>query len=401
MKLYYRAIDPEGKSISGLIDGKDVHDVAAYLRNHNLTPVKIIDANKKNFLGNFSLSRKPKLQDRIFFTRQLASMLTSGLTLMQSLEIVKNQTPNPKMSLVIQEIMKGVEGGDVFSATLQNHPDIFPPIYVALIKSSESSGLLDKVLLRLAENLEKQEKLQKTIKSALMYPFIVIIVMVLVVGVMMIFVLPQLTDLYKNMNINLPWSTKIILGLSGLVGQVWYLAVAAIVIGGYFFRKWYKDELGRKMIDRLMLKIPIFGKIVKNTMLAEFTRTLGLLIGAGTLVVDSLLKSSEVVGNVLYKEAIILVSKRVEKGITMGDAMGASTLFPPMVVEMVRIGEQTGKLDESLLRSSEYFEREVDQLVKNLTTLMEPIIIVFLAIGVGFLIFSIITPIYGLISSIQ
>lgn len=401
MKLYYRAIDPEGKSISGLIDGKDVHDVATYLRNHNLTPIKIIDANKKNFFGNFSLSRKPKLQDRIFFTRQLASMLTSGLTLMQSLEIVKNQTPNPKMSLVIQEIMKGVEGGDVFSATLQKHPELFPPIYIALIKSAESSGLLDKVLLRLAENLEKQDKLQRTIRSALMYPLIVIIVMVIVVVVMMVFVLPQLTELYKNININLPLSTKIILGISGFAAKVWYLVVIAIVAAGYFFRRWYKDEIARKVIDRLVLRIPVFGKIIRNTMLAEFTRTLGLLIGAGTLVVESLLKSSDVVGNVLYKEAIILVSKRVEKGITMGDAMGASTLFPPMIVEMVRIGEQTGKLDESLIRSSEYFEREVDQLVKNLTTLMEPIIIVFLAIGVGFLIFSIITPIYGLISAIQ
>lgn len=401
MKLYYRAIDSDGKPVSGLIDGKDIHGVAAYLRNHHLTPVKIIEANNKGFMGRLSFARKPKLQDRIFFTRQLASMLTSGLTLMQSLEIVKNQTPNPSMSAVIQEIMKGVEGGDVFSATLQKHPEIFPPIYVALIKSSESSGLLDKVLLRLAENLEKQDKLQKTIRSALMYPFIVIIVMILVVIVMMLFVLPQLTELYKNINITLPLSTKIILAISDFFGKIWYLGIIVIAVCVYLFRRWYRDEVGRKIIDGLVLRVPIFGKLIKNTMLAEFTRTLGLLIGAGTLVVDSLLKSSEVVGNVLYKEAIILVSKRVEKGITMGDAMNATTLFPPMVVEMVKIGEQTGKLDESLLRSSEYFEREVDQLVKNLTTLMEPIIIVFLAVGVGFLIFSIITPIYGLISSIQ
>jgi type IV pilus assembly protein PilC len=401
MKLYYRAIDSDGKPVSGLIDGKDVHGVAAYLRNHHLTPIKIIEANNKGFMGRLSFARRPKLQDRIFFTRQLASMLTSGLTLMQSLEIVKNQTPNPSMSVVIQEIMKGVEGGDVFSTTLQKHPEIFPPIYVALIKSSESSGLLDKVLLRLAENLEKQDKLQKTIRSALMYPFIVIIVMILVVIVMMLFVLPQLTELYKNINITLPLSTKIILAISDFFGKIWYLGIIVIAVCVYLFRRWYRDEVGRKIIDGLVLRVPIFGKLIKNTMLAEFTRTLGLLIGAGTLVVDSLLKSSEVVGNVLYKEAIILVSKRVEKGITMGDAMNATTLFPPMVVEMVKIGEQTGKLDESLLRSSEYFEREVDQLVKNLTTLMEPIIIVFLAVGVGFLIFSIITPIYGLISSIQ
>lgn len=400
MKLYYRAIDPDGKSITGLIDGKDMRDVAAYLRNHNLVPIKITQADKKSILGTISI-KKPKLAERVFFTRQLASMLTSGLTLMQALEIVKNQIPNAVMVEAIQEIMVGVESGNVFSTMLQKYPNLFPPIYVALIKTSESSGLLDKVLLRLAENLEKQDKLQKTIKGAMTYPIIVTVVMVLVMVVMMVFVLPQLTDLYENMSVELPPSTQFVMSISEFLKQIWYV-IAAVIIGViYFIRRSYKQETGRKIIDGLLLKLPVFGKLIKMTMLAEFTRTLGLLIGAGTLVVDSLVKSSEVVGNVLYRDAIMLVSKRVEKGITMGDAMGATPLFPPMVVELVRIGEQTGKLDEALIHSSEYFEREVDEMVKNLTTLMEPIIIVFLAIGVGFLIFSIVTPIYGIISSIQ
>ncbi len=400
MKLYYRAIDPDGKSITGLIDGKDERDVAAYLRTHNLVPLKITRADKKSPLKMFS-SKQPKLAERVFFTRQLASMLTSGLTLMQALEIVKNQTQNAVMADAIQEIMVGVESGNIFSSMLQKYPNLFPPIYVALIKTAESSGLLDKVLLRLAENLEKQDKLQRTIKGALTYPIIVIVVMILVMLVMMIFVLPQLTGLYENMSVELPASTQFVLSLSDFFRKVWYLIVGAILAGIYFIRRSYKQENGRKIIDGLLLKLPVFGKLIKMTMLAEFTRTLGLLIGAGTLVVDSLVKSSEVVGNVLYRDAILLVSKRVEKGITMGDAMGATPLFPPMVVELVRIGEQTGKLDEALIHSSEYFEREVDEMVKNLTTLMEPIIIVFLAIGVGFLIFSIVTPIYGIISSIQ
>lgn len=400
MKLYYRAVDPEGKAITGLIDAKDVREVAYYLRSHNMVPIKITPT-MKGIAMPIPFFKKPKLKDRIFFTNQLASMLTSGLTLMQALAIIKNQFQNPVMQDVVSDIITGVEGGKVFSSTLVKYPDLFPPIYVALIRTAETTGLLDKVLLRLSESLEKQDKLQRTIKGALLYPMIVIIIMIVVFIIMMIFVVPQLKSLYESLNVPLPLSTTIVLGISDAIIKFWYLFLIVLFGIVYLYRKAYVSISGRRVLDTYILKIPVFGNLIKQTMLAEFTRTLGLLVGAGSLVVDSLVKSSEVVGNVIYKDAIVLISKRVEKGITMGDAMGASPLFPPMVVELVRIGEQTGKLDESLLRSSEYFEREVDQTVKNLTTLLEPIIIVILAIGVGFLIFSIITPIYGLISSIQ
>lgn len=401
MKFYYKAVDAEGKIVSGLINGKAEKEVASYLRGHDLVPIKIMHASKRGVFSRFAILKKPGLKDRIFFTRQLSSMLTSGLTLMQALDIVKNQTANPVMEENVQEVITSVQGGNVFSVALEKHPELFPPIYVALVRSSESSGLLDKALLRLAENLEKQDALRRKIRSALLYPVIVMTVMTLVIIVMMLFVIPQLTVLYESLNVELPLTTKIVLGISSFTGRVWYLFVGMVLAGGFFIRRWYRDESGRRIIDGYILKLPVFGKLIKETMLAEFTRTLGLMVGAGTLVVDALNKSSGVVSNILYKDAIILVSKRVEKGIAMGDAMGASPLFPSLVVEMVRIGEKTGKLDESLLRSSEYFEREVDQTVKNITTLIEPIVIVFLAVGVGFLIFSIITPIYGIISSIQ
>ncbi|HVF69967.1 MAG TPA: type II secretion system F family protein [Xanthomonadales bacterium] len=400
MKLYYKAVDSEGKKVSGLIDARDAREVATYLRGHKLTPIKIKSASSRGF-SRITLFSKPKLKDRIFFTRQISTMLSSGLTLMQSLAIVKNQISNPVMANVVNDVITSVESGKIFSESLQKHPDLFPPIYISLIRTAESSGLLDKVLLRLADNLEKQDKLERTIRSAILYPAVVIIIMVLVMIIMLIFVFPQLTSLYESINIPLPFSTKIVLGISGLLIHAWYLLIAAAIGGIYLFRRFYRQELGRRIVDGVVLKVPVFGKLLSQTMMAEFSRTLGLLIGAGSLVVDSLVKSSEVVGNILYKDAIVLLSKRVEKGITIGDAMSASPLFPPMVVEMVKIGEQTGKLEDSLLKSSEYFEQEVDQTVKNLSTIIEPVIIVVLAIGVGFLIFSIITPIYGLISSIQ
>jgi len=328
-------------------------------------------------------------------------MITSGLTLVQALNVLRNQTQNVAMQELVQSIISDIEDGSMLSKSLEKYPHAFSTIYVALIKTAESSGLLDKVLVRLADTLEKNDRLVRTIRGALLYPIIVVIMMILVMIVMMIFVVPQLTTLYGNLNLSLPIATVIVVGMSNFVTAYWYIVAALIVIISIYIRSWYHKPEGKKMFDTYILKLPIFGRLFQDSMMAEFARTLSILISSGSLVVESLLQSSDVVGNVLYKEAISTVAKRVEKGISMGDSMEASTLFPPMIVEMVKIGEQTGKLDSSLLKASEYFEREVEEKVKVMTTLMEPIIMVLLALGVGFLIIAIITPIYNLISNIS
>ncbi len=402
MKLYYKAITQDGKSVRGIIEAKDPNEAADYLKKRQMVPVKIAAGSQVNLeeLLPF-LKRKPKKSEVVFFTRQMASMLTSGLTLMQALDVLKDQVQDQKMSEVVQGIISSIEDGKQFSIALERYPDVFSGIYVALIRAAESSGLLDKVLLRLADNLEKEEKLKGTIRGALLYPIMVVLMMIAVVVIMMIFVIPQLSVLYQNLNIPLPLPTQIVVGASNFVVKAWWLIIGILVILLYYFRKWHKTEVGKRVVDTFILQLPIFGKLISESVMVEFTRTFGLLVSTGTLVVDSLIKSADVVGNVKYKSAILLVSKRVEKGIAIGDAMEASDIFPPIVVEMAKIGEQTGKLDESMSRVSEYYEREVEQTVKTLTTAMEPIIMIILAIGVGFLIISIITPIYSLISSIQ
>lgn len=401
MRLYYRAVTQDGKTIRGLIEARDIAEAASYLRKHQLVPVKIIAETKTGLSRFFPFLNRTKSSDVVFFTRQLASMITSGLTLIQALNILKNQMQSTAMAGVVQGIITDVEDGKMLSKALSKYPSSFSPIYIALVKTAESSGLLDKVLTRLAENLEKKEQLLHTIRSALLYPIIVVIMMILVMIVMMIFVIPQLTTLYGNLNLNLPLPTVIVIGISNFLIQYWYITIAIIAIVALYLRSWYHKPEGRRIVDTYLLKLPIFGKLFRESMMAEFTRTLSLLISSGSLVVDSLLKSGDVVGNVLYKDAIALVAKQVEKGIAIGDAMDASPLFPPMVVEMVKIGEQTGKLDDSLMKASEYFDREVDERVKVMTTLMEPVIMILLALGVGFLIIAIITPIYNLISNIS
>lgn len=401
MKLVYKAATKDGKIIQGLIEAKAPSEVAAYLRNREYHPIKIVPQDETNILRFMSLGKKVHQKDIIFFTRQLSSMLTSGLTLMQALSILKNQVQNQQMKDVVSGVITSIEEGNSFSNAISKYPAAFSSIYIALVKAAEESGLLDKVLERLAENLEKQAKLRSTIRGALTYPAIVVVMMIGVMVLMIVFVIPNLTKFYQGLNVQLPLTTRIIMGIGSTFIYTWPFVLGGLIGGTYYFRKWYRTESGKMHVDSLMLKVPVFGRLFSETTMAEFTRTFGLLVGTGSLVVESLERSAGVVSNLPFQKAIESVAKRVEKGVAIGDAMSFSPLFPSIVVESVKIGEQTGKLDESLLRVSEYFEREVDQQVKTLTSALEPFIMVMLAGGVGFLIVSIITPIYGLISSIQ
>lgn len=402
MKLYYKAVTGKGESIEGLIEARDPSEAAAYLRSKELVPIKIIKKEKNKleellpFFGN-----KVKSSDIVNFTRQLSAMLSSGLTLLRSLEILKNQVGNQALVEIIDNIIRDIQEGSSFSRSIAKYPQVFSPVYVALIEASEGSGLLDKAFLRLADTLEKQQKLKNTVKSALTYPAIVVVMMIVVVFIMMIFVIPQISTLYESLNVSLPLPTLILIQISNFFVSFWIIPLVSLFIAGFAYNRWYKTVEGRLTIDSMLLKVPIFGNLTRRTILAEFSRTLGILLGSGTLVVEALDRVSNITGNIHYKNAIADVEKRVEKGVTIGDAMSVYYLFPPNLVELVKIGEQTGKLDETLIKASEYFENEVDQTVKTLSAAMEPIILVFLGVGVAFLVISILTPIYQITSSIK
>lgn len=401
MKLAYKAITSDGKVVKGEIEAKDQQEAVVYLRNRKLMPVIVRKTNTSQLLKYLPFLNKFNSFDLVFFTRQLSSMLLSGLSLIQALNVLRGQAANPFMAGVINNIVSEIEGGLPFSAAIAKYPEIFSPVYISLIKAAEISGLFDKVLLRLADNLEKSQKLRQSIRSALLYPTIIVIGMFGVAMVMTLFVIPQFSALYKSLNVPLPLTTKIVIGTSRFMINGWPFIFGFIILGIFAYRRWYKTEIGRLTMDSLTLKLPIFGKLIRESTLTEFTRTLGILVGAGTLIVESLQRAADTTANVLYKSAMVGVAQRVEKGLSMGDALSAYPVFPPILVQMAKIGDQTGKLDESLIRVSDYFEREVDQMVQTLTTLMEPFIIVMLGIGVAFLMVSVITPIYSLIGSIQ
>lgn len=397
MKLFYRAVSKDGKVVRGEIEAKDADTAAGYLRKHDLIPIKIAEQLNIPFLKSIPLGSRFSKSDLLFFTSQLSSMLSSGLTLMQALAVLRKQIKKQALQTVVEGIIIDIEEGSSFSQAIVKHPEAFSPIYVSLIKASETSGLLDKILVRLADTLEKQEKLRSEIKGALLYPVIVIIMMVVVVAILMIVVIPQLSSLYESLSVDLPITTKILVGMSKFTTQYWPFVIVAFPLVVYSIRRWYKTEAGKIIIDDLILRMPILGKLIRNTVLAEFSRTFGLLVGSGTLVVDALDQSASVVGNAIYEHDIHEAAKRVEKGVTVGNALEVSTHFPPLLVQLTKIGEQTGKIDENLMRASEYFEREAEVTVKTLTTVLEPILMVFLGVGVAFIIISIIVPIYTLI----
>lgn len=401
MRLRYKAVNDEGKVIRGSLESANPSDAAAYLHQRQLTPISIFPEEQNKYFKNLPFQNKVKTKDLILLTRQISSMLASGLTLIKSLEILKDQTPNTALRETLGGILVDLNEGTTFSDAISKYPEIFPPVYISLVKAGESSGLLDKIFLRLANNLEKQQKLKSKVKSALMYPAIIIVLMLVVISIMLIFVVPQLSKLYDSLGANLPAMTRIVLGVSGFVSKFWPIILGLIAIIFYGFVRWKNTPRGRDQLDKYKLKVPILGRIIKETILAEFSRTFGLLVGTGTLVVDALNQSAGVAGNTVYVTTIAEVSKRVEKGTPVGEAMSYYPVFPPLLVQLVKVGEETGKVDENLMKASDYFEEEVDNSVKALTTAMEPLIMIILGIGVGFLVFSVISPIYGLLSSIQ
>jgi type IV pilus assembly protein PilC len=399
MKLRYKAISQDGKKIRGFVEASQEKDAAFYLRQRNLIPVEIKEDKQADIMRKLPIGRV-KGKDLVLFTRQLSSMLTSGLTLIKALQILKDQVNNKILRETIGGCLLDLEEGKPFSQSISRYPEIFSPVYVSLVKAGEESGLLDKVFLRLATNLEKQQKLKNKVRGALIYPIIVIALMIIVTAILMIFVIPQLSTLYDGLGVELPFATKVVVGFSGFVGNVWPLILGFIIIAIYGFLRWKRTPRGREIYDRRILSLPLFGKIIKGSILTEISRTFGLLVGTGTLIVDALDQSAKVAGNKIYELAMLDVAKKVEKGVSIGEALEQHSIFPPLLVQLVKVGEETGKIDENLLKASEYFEEEVDQSVKTLTTAMEPIIMIVLGIGVGFLVFSVISPIYNLLSAI-
>ncbi len=393
----YKARDEKGRERTGIVDAISEEVAADLLKDYKLTVVSLNPRKEKLQLDKLlSIFGKVSAKEKVVFSRQLATMINAGLPIVQGLRILQEQVEKKQFKEVIFELANQVEGGSTFSSALAKYPKVFSNVYINLIKSGEVSGKLDEVLLRLAEQVEKDYDLQSKVKGAMYYPAFIIIALLLVGTVMIVFVIPQLESLFKEAGTELPFLTRMLLGLSKFIKNFWWLVIAVIITMIFGIKALIGTKEGRKFWDETKIRLPVFGPLSKKIYMARFTRTLATLIAGGLPILDALNITSDVIGNVVYKEGIDEAASQVESGVPMAAPLRRNKNFPIMVSQMISVGEQTGKVDEILNKLGDFFDNEVENMVKALSSLIEPILIIIMGIGVAILVLAIIMPIYNL-----
>jgi type IV pilus assembly protein PilC len=382
--------DRNGKQVRGEIRAGGEHQVQATLRRQGVMPTKI----KKRRMGS-GKSIKPK--DMAIFTRQLATMMKAGVPLLQSFDIVGRGNPNPSVTRLLNDIRTDVETGTSLSTAFRKYPLYFDNLYCNLVEAGESAGILDQLLDRLAVYMEKTEAMKSKIKSALMYPISVLVVAFVVTAVIMIFVVPAFKEVFANFGADLPGPTLAVIAISEVFVKYWWLIFGGIGGGFYFFMQaWRRNQKLQQFMDRLLLKMPIFGILVDKSCTARWTRTLSTMFAAGVPLVEALDSVGGAAGNWVYESATIKIQQEVSTGTALTTAMTNANLFPSMVLQMCAIGEESGSIDHMLGKAADFYESEVDDMVAGISSLMEPIIIVILGTVIGGIVVAMYLPIFKL-----
>ena len=382
--------DRNGKQVRGETRASGENQVQATLRRQGIFPTKI----KKR---RMRAGKRIKPKDLALFTRQLATMMKAGVPLLQSFDIVGRGNANPSVTKLLNDIRTDVETGTSLSAAFRKFPMYFDSLYCNLVEAGEAAGILEQLLDRLATYMEKTEAIKSKIKSALMYPAAVIVVAFVVVTIIMIFVIPSFKNVFSSFGADLPAPTLVVIAISEFFVKYWWLIFG--VIGGgvyFFFQAWKRNEKMQMFMDRLLLKVPIFGELVEKSVIARWTRTLSTMFAAGVPLVEALDSVGGASGNMLYAQATEKIQQEVSTGTSLTVAMGNANLFPIMVLQMCAIGEESGSLDHMLGKAADFYEQEVDDMVAGLSSLMEPIIIVFLGTIIGGIVVSMYLPIFKL-----
>ncbi len=392
-----------GKTAKGTIQKGELtatskEEVISHLRRQNIVPTNVSAKPKAAFSFGGSVTDK----DIVVFTRQFATMIDAGLPLVQALEILSKQTENKKLKQVITDVKADVEGGYTYADALKKHPRIFNDLYVNMVAAGESGGILDTILNRLAGYIEKSMKLKRQVKGAMIYPGVVVSVAVLVIWIIMVKVVPTFSKMFAQMGGVLPLPTRIVVNLSeflgGIGGVMVALGIIGLVIGVGFFRR---TEKGKLITDTILLKLPIVGMLLKKVAVSKFTRTLGTLVGSGVPILEGLDITAKTAGNKVIERAVLQVRKAVAEGKTIAEPLSQVKVFPPMVVQMIGVGESTGAIDTMLNKIADFYDEEVDAAVMALTSMLEPVIMVFLGGAIGFIVIAMYMPIFKLITLIK
>ena len=398
----YKVRDRGGKMLEGTLEAESTTLVANKLRQMGYVPINIEKAAGAGLKTEIQLfKKKPKLKDISVFSRQFATMINSGLSLLRSLYILSEQTDNEGLRDVIVEVRTDVEKGASLSQALSKHPKVFNKLYVSMVRSGEIGGVLDSVLLRLSDTIEKQVELRGKIKSAMTYPVAVLGLVLCIVAAMLLFIVPIFAGLYDDLGGTLPLPTRILLVISGILTKFMPIVVLIIAALVWAFRRWIKTESGRRAWDTFKLKIPILGPLVQKTAITRFCTTLSALLRSGVPILESLEIVSDTVSNTVMADAVKDVSTAVKGGESIHKPLQNHKVFPPMVVQMMAVGEETGALDEMLEKVGNFYEQEVEATVDALTSLLEPMLIVVLGGAVGGMVVSLYMPMFNIIKLVQ
>ncbi len=385
-----------GQTIAGEMEAATREAVVARLRSQQVIATAV--RAKPKAVSLLGLGGSVTEKDIVVFTRQFATMIDAGLPLVQCLEILASQQENKLFKKVLIEIRQSVEGGSTFAAALKQHPKVFSSLYANMVEAGEAGGILDTILNRLAQYMEKAMALKKKVKSAMIYPSTIISVALLVVTFLLIFVIPTFKSMFAGFGAALPLPTMVVLETSRIVIQYWYYGAGAIILTVVSLRYWYSTNVGRTAIDAFMLRTPVFGILIRKVAVAKFTRTLGTLISSGVAILDGLDITARTAGNKIVEMAVQKTRSSISEGKTIAEPLKASGVFPPMVVQMIAVGEQTGALDAMLGKIADFYDEEVDQAVANLTSLLEPMLMVFLGVVIGGVVIAMYLPIFKLVT---
>ncbi len=402
MKKYnYEARDSaSNKIVKSVVQADSENAAAKLLTAQGFVPLKIeLQDDKTNFFARFS--GRITTKDKVVFTRQLATLIGAGLPLAQSLRTVQEQTTNKRMQEIVQEIISDVEGGKSLSDSFAKHPEAFNKVYVALVSAGETSGTMDDSLKRLAAQQEKDAAMMSKIRGAMMYPSIVLVVIILVIGFMLFTVVPQVEGLYRDLNKELPLVTLVMIKTANFFSSLWWLVILAMIIGGYFLAQYLKTEQGIRTKDIFKLNVPLFKGMFRKMYMARFARTGQVLLRTGVPMLDMLRITADAVNNVIISESILRASDKVKGGKALSASLSNEDYFLVMVPQMIKIGEQSGKIDEMMGKTAQVYEDELDEEIHALSTAIEPVLMVFLAIVAGTMVSAILLPIYSLVGNIN
>jgi len=398
----YEAIDANGRTLRGTLEADSEQLLISRLHEQGLHVVKVEPQKARAALfSSLRKPKKPKLQAMVVFSRQFATMIDAGIPILRCLDILHSQTKDLALKNALDAVRKDVKAGTALNEALEKHPQVFSTLYVNMVRAAEVAGILDQILDRLATFLEKDLEVRQKVKSAMMYPVMVLIFSFLVLVAIFMFVLPKFKEIFDSMNVEMPATTQFLFAASDFVVGYWWALAGAVVGGLIALRRYIRTPKGRYQYDYLKLKVPLIGELVLKLAVARFARTFGTLVASGVPLMRTLEIVGETSGNAVLATAIEGTRSSIREGQPLSTPFAATGLFPPMVIHMMDIGEESGRLSEMMVRIADFYEQEVDAAIKGLTSMIEPLLIVFLGGIVGFIAISIMMPMFKLVSAIQ